>query len=161
VDEQLLLEQLLACYRQIVPDAGVAGEFLVRRLAAALYSRGGRVIIGGTVTLVERTIHHSLDPDQRLVWTCKDWNRTLGYRSGAVVGRHIREFLTGDSQAFVKDVAWPELLREGKIGPVALTMVAYDGRAVPCLLKSEILRGSDGSFERTFAKLRAQVLRAA
>jgi hypothetical protein len=161
MDQRLLHEQLLACYREIVPEVSVSGDFLVRRLAAALYARGGRIVIGGTVALVERTIHHSLDPDMRIVWTCKDWNRTLGYRNGAAVGRHISEFLTADSQAFIKEVGWPALLKDGKIGPVSQTMVAYDGRAVPCMLKSEILRGSDGSFERTFAKLRCQLLKSA
>src|SRR5690348_7148155 len=99
MDQNLLREQLLACYREIVPDAGVNGEFLVRRLASALYARGGRIVIGGTLTLVERTIHHSIDPDQRLVWTCKDWNRTLGYRAGSMIGKPINDVLTPDSQA--------------------------------------------------------------
>lgn len=161
MDQRLLHEQLLACYRQIVPEPSVDGTFLIQRLAAALYARGGRIIIGGTVPLIERTIHHSVDPDRRLVWTCKDWNRTLGYRSGAMIGRPASEILTPDSQAFVRDVAWPEFLREGKIGPVALTLVAYDGRAIPCMLRSEILRGTDGSFERTFAKMRCQLMRVA
>lgn len=161
MDRKLLLDQLLAAYHEIVPDPSVSGDFLIEKLAAALYARGGRIIIGGVVPIIERTIHHSLDPDMRLVWTCKDWNRTLGYRSGAVVGRHINEFLTPDSQAFIRDVGWPALLHEGKIGPVAQTMVAYDGRAIPSMIKVEILRDSTGAFERTFAKLRCQLMRVA
>jgi hypothetical protein len=161
MDQRFLHEQLLACYREIVPEPSVDGTFLIQRLAAALYARGGRIVIGGTVPYIERTIHQSLDPDQRIVWTCKDWNRTLGYRSGAMVGHHFSELLTPDSVAFLQEVGWPAFLKEGKIGPVPFTLVAYDGRAIPCMLKSEILRGPDGSFERTFAKLRCQLMRVA
>lgn len=161
MDEKLLLDQLMAAYREIVPDASASGEFLIQRLAAALYARGGRIVIGGTLTLLERTIHHSLDPDQRIVWTDKEWNRTLGLRSHAVVGRHISEFLSPASWDFMRQVGWPELLKQGKIGPVAVTMVAYSGALIPAMCRSEILRNEQGAFERTFAKLRAQITRVA
>lgn len=161
MDRKLLLDQLMAAYHEIVPDPSVNAEFLIQKLAAALYERGGRIVIGSTITLIERTLHQSIDPDQRIVWTDKEWNRTLGYRSHAVVGKHISEFITADSYDFLKGAAWPELLTTGRLGPVALTLVAYSGELVPAMWRAEIMRNEEGDFYRTFGRLRAQITRAA
>jgi len=161
MDKQLLEQHLLAAYREIVPDPSVNGDFLIQRLAASLYERGARIVIGGTITVLERVLHQSLDPDQRIVWTDKEWNRTLGFRSHAIVGHHVSEFLTADSYDFFQQIAWPQLLKDGKIGPVAITMVAYSGELIPAMARSEILKNEHGDFERTFTKLRAQITRAA
>jgi len=161
VDRKLLLDQLMAAYHEIVPDPSVNADFLIQKLAAALYARGGRIVIGSTITILERSLHQSIDPDQRIVWTDKEWNRTLGYRSHAVVGKHVSEFLSPDSFDFFKAIAWPELLTLGRVGPVALTLVAYSGELVPAMWRSELMRNEEGDFYRTFGKLRAQITRAA
>lgn len=161
MDRKLLLDQLMAAYHEIVPDPSVNAEFLIQKLAAALYERGGRIVIGSTITLVERTLHQSIDPDQRIVWTDKEWNRTLGYRSHAVVGKHISDFLSPDSYDFFRSVAWPLLLQQGRLDPVAITLVAYSGELVPAMWRSEIMRNEEGDFYRTFGKMRAQIARIA
>ncbi len=155
-EEHLLREQLLAAYREIAPEHSVGGEFLVRKLAAALFARGGRVTIG-TVHTEEKTIHHSLDAGHKIVWTDKVWNAVMGYRSGTVVGHPIGEFITADSLAFLNEVAWPQLMRDGKTGPHAFTFVTYQGVLLPAMGRSEVLRDSTGAFERTFARIRVKV----
>jgi PAS domain S-box-containing protein len=153
----LLRETLLAIYREVAPEHSIGGEFLVRKLAAQLYQHGARIQIGDTIKAPEVLIHHSVDPEQRLVWTSKEWNQTLGHRAHAMIGHHISEIMTHDSWLFVKEIYWPELVKTGKTAAVTLTLVTRNGEKLPARGRSEMLRDSAGAFLRTFAKIKTRI----
>jgi hypothetical protein len=159
MDERLFQERMLQAYHELAPEAGAAGDFLIRRLAKAMYDNGARVQIGIEPPLEKRTIHQSLDPDQRIVWVCKLWNQTMRYRSRAAIGRHISEVLTPDSFATFLEEWWPRLIAEGEVGPFEAVLVTADGQHLPAKGKSERMRDSTGMFVRTFARLIVQVPR--
>lgn len=154
MDEQLFRQQMLAAYHELAPEAGSAGDYLIERLSKTLFNRGARMEIGHEPPLEKRTIHHSFDPDQRLVWVCKLWNQTMGYRSRAAIGRHISDILAPHSYAqFVSEGWWEQLMNHGHYGPVEITLVTAHGQQLQAKGKSERMRDSTGMFVRTFAKL--------
>ena len=161
MDERLFQERMLQAYHELAPEAGTAGDFLIRRLAKAMYDNGARIEIGAAPPLEKRDIHQSLDADQRLVWVSKLWNQTMGFRSRAAIGRHISEILTPESFAYFLSEWWPQLHATGEAGPFEVTLVTADSRPLPAKGKSERMRDSDGVFVRTFARLTVWVPRMA
>ena len=153
----LLRETLLSIYRDVAPDHSVGAEFLVRKLAAQLYQRGARLMIGDSIAAPEVTIHHSVDPDMRLVWTCKYWNQTMGHRNGAMSGHHISEILTPESWARLRDQYWPELMQTGRVVKSQLNLVTRMGETLPARGRTDVLRDSAGAFLRTFAKIKTRI----
>src|SRR5690242_8723137 len=124
-ESRLLLEAILAAYRDINPDMTDLGAHLCRKLADGLYERGARIQIGNRAP-VHLTIHQSLDPLGHIVWTCKKWNEVLGYKSREAVGKHISEILTPDSYAFMQEFGWPGLLQYGHVEG-GVTMIRKTG----------------------------------
>jgi hypothetical protein len=55
MDERLFQERMLQAYHELAPEAGAAGDFLIRRLAKAMYDNGARVQIGIEPPLEKRT----------------------------------------------------------------------------------------------------------
>ena len=129
----------------------------MNELANELYAAGVRVQIGSPHPPPTETIHQSLDEDRRIVWVCKVWGQVLGYRPHSVIGRHVFDFVAPDTQSFLKEVGWRTLVRDGKIGPVTATFVTSTNEHLPAMVRSEILRHSDGSFNRTFAKIKIRL----
>jgi hypothetical protein len=160
MEEKFLRQQMLSAYHELAPEAGSAGVFLVERLAKLLYERGARIEIGIDTPIEKRTIHHSLDPDQRLVWVCKQWNQTMGFRSRAAIGRHISDILTPDSFAHFLAELWPTVTQQGHAGPFEVTLVTAHGQPLKAVGKSERMRDPEGIFVRTFAKLSVWVPRS-
>ena len=158
-EARLLREVVRRCYLELAPVHSPAMDFLMDRLSAVLYRAGVRVSIGTEPVHTLVDIHHSLDADQKLVWTSKSWNQIMQWRSQAAIGMHVRDFITEDSYEFLRDVGWPVLLREGKVtGQV--TLVARDGTQLPATARVEVMRDSAGQFERTFARNKVRILQA-
>lgn len=153
-EKSLLTDVVLSAYYEIVPDPSARAVSLMKKLAAALYERGARISIGEITPPPERYVHHSLDSDQRLVWTSKDWNLVMGYRAQEAIGLHASAFLAGETYAFFRDFGWRALLENGKMGPVVSTFVTKHGERLPGSWRSEVMNGEGGCFERTFAKVR-------
>lgn len=161
MDEQLFRQQMLAAYHEIAPEAGAAGDYLIQRLAKAMFTRGARLEIGAVPPLEKRTIHHSLDPDQRIVWVCKLWNQTMRYRSRAAIGHHVADILTPESFATFLQSWWPQVTETGHAGPFDITLVTAEGQPLPARVKSERMRDALGMFVRTFSRIVVWLPRAA
>lgn len=152
LDEHLLREQMLAAYREIAPDAGPAGEFLIRRLATAIFERGARIEIGAALPTDKKLLHQSLGLDHCFVWVCKLWAEVMGVRPHAVIGRHISTALTPDTCSNYIDRFWPSLLARGK-AEEDVTLVTASGTPITGHAKGEVLKDSEGSFVRTFTRI--------
>lgn len=152
-DERLFHAAMLAAYREVAPEGSVGAEFMVRKLSTAMYARGGRIEIGRQGPPVERFIHHSLDAGHCIVWTCNVWNQVLGTHSYNIVGHHVAEFFTPDALEVFKHY-WPRLLQDGKVSDVPLTILTAGGIPLRALWKSEVLRNENGTFDRTFDKIK-------
>ena len=156
--EHLLLEQqLLSIYREIVAGPSTSGEFLMKRLASAMYARGVRATIGAEPATKEIVLHHSLDPEQRLCWVSKIWNQVMGYRARQAIGLHTSAFLAPETYHSVLPEWWSSVVMTGKTGPHAVTLVNARGELLKGSLTSEALRDSEGAFQRTFSRVKVRV----
>jgi hypothetical protein len=157
-NRKLLEVMLVAAYREVNPELSERGAHLCRKLAAGLFARGARVEIGITQPEQTTLIHQSCTPMGHIVWVDRRWNEVMGYRAQAVVGQHLSKFLEPGSFELLRDRVWPELVRFGKVTDVPLIFVSALGAYYNALLlKSEILRDPDGSFQRTFTKVKVKL----
>ena len=156
-EKRLLTHYILTAYHEIVPDPSARATFLMTKLAAVLYERGARIVLGVQPAPEYRDVHHSLDADQRLMWVSKDWAYVLGYRPHEAVGLPITAFMAGDTVRFLTEVGWPTLLKEGKIGPVAVTYQTRQGELLPGTARVEAMRDETGAFLRTFCKTKLRL----
>lgn len=157
-EERLLRETLEAIYRDIVPESSSLGQTLIRRLAAGLYERGGRIQIGNPVLPKPQLIHVSVDRDDKIVWTCANFHAALGYKAHKLIGQSIYSHMADDAAAFRREVWLPALLRDGKCGPLATSYITASGVVLSGSSYSTILKNSDGSFQRTFTRIKLPVL---
>lgn len=157
MERRFFTEHVLAAYHEIVPDPSANATFLMRKLAAALFERGARIVIGEIQRPPEDTIYQSLDEHQRVVWVDRRWVAALGYAVTEAVGQPLAAFLAGDSAALFRDVLWPQLRREGRIGPVTATYVSKQGELLPATVRSDVIRDEYGAFVRTFAKIKVRL----
>jgi len=156
-EKRLLTHHILTAYHEIVSDPSARATFLMTKLAAVLYERGARIVLGAEPAPTYRDVHHSLDATQHLMWVSKDWAHVLGYRPHEAVGLPTTAFMAGDTVRFLKEVGWPTLLKEGKIGPVAVTYQTRQGELLPGTARVEVMRDETGAFLRTFCKTKLRL----
>jgi hypothetical protein len=152
LDEHLFRQQMVAAYREIAPEAGPSGEFLIRRLATALYNRGARIDIGSSLPLEKHLIHQSVGPDLNFMWVGKRWAQAMGVRPHAMIGKHVSTALTPDSLAAYLEHFWPTLHAKGKAED-DIVLVTSSGVPIEGHAKGEALLDSEGSFMRTFTRI--------
>lgn len=153
MEEELLMHTMLLAYRNLAPEAGRAGEYLIKRLAALLFAQGVRATIGNTLPPEKRIVHQSMDPDMRLVWVSKAWNQTMGFRSRDAIGRHVSDILNPLQLSHYMEETWPDLLKHGSTGPYDISLVTTSGQHLSGTAKSEIMRDPEGLFVRTFTRI--------
>lgn len=153
MEERLLVELLRETYREINPDPSVNADFLIRKLAGGIYARGARIQMGANRPPKLRSLHVSVDRQDLICWTDKDVHDWLGYRPRALIGRPVDTILSPGSAAFRREFGLPELLREGRVGPVPATFIGSAGDVLVGTIIAEVLRDSRGEFLRTFTRI--------
>jgi PAS domain S-box-containing protein len=90
-----------------------------------------------------------MDADERLVAVNDSWRRTLGYSADEALGRTPWEFHTSASAATARQVARPELLREGSLDRFPAQYVTKAGEVREVLVSLRADRDHDGCVLRT------------
>ena len=147
-------QMLIEAYHEIVPEGSPRGEVLCRKLAEKLVAKGGRILIGPKPAPRYQQIHHSVDAGGRILWTDKDWHEVMGFPKRMGLGRRFIDLLAPSSQTFWQETVWPSLLRERRLGPVVLHVMTAVGVMLPATWRGETMLYSDGTFHRTFERLR-------
>lgn len=157
-EELLLREIILATYKDINPMFSEHTAHLARKLASGMYARGVRVSIGEAAQKRVRTIHQSVDAEKRVIWTCKDWREVMGYPQRLAIGHAAIDFLAPGSREVYKEFIWPHIELGEKVDGVTLFLLRSTGEILPATAKIEPMRDTDGSFLRTFARLKVTLL---
>ena len=92
--------------------------------------------------------YQSLDIEGRILEVNLAWLNTLGYEVSEVVGRNIAEFLTVESQAFLR-TRFPAFVASGEVHGAEFVMVRKDGSTLLASVDGRIARDDRGNFVRT------------